>query len=62
MVAAINFLDAVLAGGAVDYAMISPVSLQALLGLLLASLSLVVVAALVAVPLHLALPAPLMLT
>ena len=62
MVAASAPLNAMLAGGAVDYAMTLSVCLQALFNLLLASLSLVFIAALVAVPLYIALPAPLVLT
>ena len=62
VVAAKGLLDAMAAGGALDYAVGLLVLLQALLGHLLAKYQLVVVAGLVAVPVHVALPAPLVLT
>ena len=58
IVAAADLLDAVVAGGAGDHAIALPELLQALFCLLLSNFSLVFVAALVAVPLHTALPAP----
>ena len=59
MIAAICLLNAMVAGEAIHHEMVFPVLLQALLGLLPTKLSLVVIAALVAVPLHVAFPAPL---
>ena len=60
-IAAVNLLDAMATGGALDHAIGFPVLLQALVGFFLAALPLVLIAALVAVPRHIALPAPLVL-
>ena len=54
-----DLLDAMVAGGAFDYTMPFPILYQAFLGFLLSNLLLVLFAALVAVPLHTALSAPI---
>ena len=59
MIAARSLFNAVVAGGALDDTSLPSVLLQALVGLLLANLSLVLLAALVAMPLHIAFSAPL---